>query len=725
MQKQSEFKHRISSAVPLISLLLIGLLYFGVFIAVLFLFPEAVKAPRTSVIFISTYAGVGALTCLVFLLKERKRRGEQETFETLNTKMHNTFKYAVKLPYAIVDEQGRVRALNNALQRILGADDPFYHGSISDVCGVTLQEIVESGIKKDDARAKLGKLIAEANAAAGDVTPQFEEAPLSSITDGIVVHMEGSRYLARAYNMELNGRQHYLLTFTDVSELLDLKEKMDRDMPAVAYIDVDNLEELTQYTHANYREASRKVDDVLLQWATDMNGYLREYERDRYIMLFSQEKLRVCEEDKFTKLLDDIRSIRLGEYAIPVTVSVGISCADTSMAQRAKEADSALDMALQRGGDQVAVRRRDGIRYYGGQTRPFQRRSRVQSRVVASYLLTKISEADNLLVMGHKNPDFDSIGSSIGIAQFGLLAGIPTKIIMDLDNANFRIATERLSASPAYKDIFISGHKGLDLVRSGTLLIITDANNFRIIESPEVANSVRQVSGKIAIIDHHRQAGEYDFDPIVNYIDPGASSASELVTEMLEQSDSSVDERNQLVSDEVASVILSGIMLDTNGFTRNTGSRTLDAARYLFGKGANAEYVNSFFHQDYADYVCERSFSGCMLVENNTVGLTWSKGTGRGADDRVAAAKEADRLLAVKGVSTSFALIVIDNAVHISGRSDGTVNVQLILERLGGGGRFDSAGAALSGVTIETAVEDLRGAIRAYFAEIEEAHRGA
>ena len=262
-------------------------------------------------------------------------------------------------------------------------------------------------------------------------------------------------------------------------------------------------------------------------------------------------------------------------------------------------------------------------------------------------------------------------------------------------------------------------------MRSGTLLIITDANNFRIIESPEVANSVRQVSGKIAIIDHHRQAGEYDFDPIVNYIDPGASSASELVTEMLEQSDSSVDERSQLVSDEVASVILSGIMLDTNGFTRNTGSRTLDAARYLFGKGANAEYVNSFFHQDYADYVCERSFSGCMLVENNTVGLTWSKGTGRGADDRVAAAKEADRLLAVKGVSTSFALIVIDNAVHISGRADGTVNVQLILERLGGGGRFDSAGAALSGVTIETAVEDLRGAIRAYFAEIEEAHRGA
>ncbi|MBR2313212.1 MAG: phosphoesterase, partial [Clostridia bacterium] len=175
----------------------------------------------------------------------------------------------------------------------------------------------------------------------------------------------------------------------------------------------------------------------------------------------------------------------------------------------------------------------------------------------------------------------------------------------------------------------------------------------------------------------------------------------------------------------VASVMLSGIMLDTNGFTRNTGSRTLDAARYLYGKGANAEYVHSFFNQDYADYVCERSFSGCSLMQNNTVGLTWSKGTGRGADDRVAAAKEADRLLNVKGVCASFALVVVDNVVHISGRSDGSVNVQLILERLGGGGRFDSAGTVLSDVSLEAAVEDLRSAIRAYFAEIEDSHHNA
>lgn len=726
MQKQSENRHRTGSAIPMIVLLLLGLLFFGVFALATRLAPEGAMTTRVTLVFLCAYLFFSLAAGLFFLLKERKQRREEVIFETLNTKMHNMFKYAVGLPYAIVDEQGRVRVVNSALQIILDAEDPFYRGSIDDFCGgISLAEIIKAGQEGAESRTPLGKLTMDTKASSDDATPPADTLPESSI-DGTVVRLpDGGRYVARAYETRLNDRTNYLVTFTDASELLDLREKMERDMPAVAYIDVDNLEELTQYTHANYRDASRQVDDILISFAANMNGFLREYERDRYILFFSQEKLRLCEEDRFSALLDRIRDIRLGEYGIPVTVSVGISLDDCSMAERAKEASSALDMALQRGGDQVAVRRRDGIRYYGGQTRPFQRRTKVQSRVVASYLLTKISEADNLLIMGHKNPDFDSIGSSIGIAQLGLLAGIPTRIIMDLDNPNFRIATERLTAASPYREMFISGHRGLDLVRSGTLLIITDANNLRIIESREVADSVRQVSGKIAIIDHHRQAGEYDFDPVINYIDASASSACELVTEMLEQSDTGPEGSNALVSDEVASIILSGIMLDTNGFTRNTGSRTLDAARYLFGRGANAEYAHTFFGQEYADYVSERSFSGCTLLMGGRVGLTWSAGTGRGADDRVVAAKEADRLLLVKGVQASFSLIVIDNVVHISGRSDGTVNVQLILERLGGGGRFDSAGTALSGVSLDAAVEDLKGAINAYFTELEDTHRGA
>lgn len=722
MQKTSDQQHRSGKGLPLLFVILIGLFFFGAYMATERLALHALPSIVIAMSFLGAYIAVCGVFYLFFLIKERKERSEQIMMESLNAKMHNVFKCMVKLPYAIVDDQGRVRAVNNALQELLGAKTPFYRGTLSEICqGRSLWDILDAATRSEAKKTPIRTLTIEAVNAEEEDKP-IESAPGESESDGLTVTLKnGGRYIARAYKISLSDRNNYLVTFTNVTELCALREKNERDMPAVAYIDVDNLEELTQYTRVNYRDASRKVDDVLIRFATKMDGLLREYERDRYLLLFSQEKLRQCEEDRFSDLLDGIREIRLGEYSIPVTVSVGISLADATMAERAKDAGTALDMALQRGGDQVAVRRRDGIRYYGGHTRPFQRRTKAQSRVVANYLLSKISESENLLVMGHKNPDFDSIGSCVGIAQLGLFAGVPTKIIMDLNNANFKIAAERLLASRSTSDLFISAHKGLDLIRPGTLLIICDANNFQIIEAPDVASNVRQVSGNIAIIDHHRQTGEYDFDPIINYISPGASSACELVTEILEQTDTGSDgENNKLVSDEVASVILSGIVLDTGNFTRNTGSRTLDAARYLYSKGANAEYVHSFFNEDYADYVCERSFSGCDLLQNGSVGMTWSHGTGRGADDRIAAAKEADKLLNVKGVHASFALIAVGDAIHISGRSDGEINVQLILERLGGGGRFDSAGAAMQGASLEQARADLTDAINAYFTELEE-----
>jgi c-di-AMP phosphodiesterase-like protein len=722
MQKHDP--QRTQSGLPLLTSLIIGLLFFGAYLTVERLGDDQLPSMGVALGFLLTYLLLATLSFVLFRAKAKKQRSEQVMLETLNTKMHNLFKYMVDLPYAIADEHGRIRAVNSALQELLGSRDPFYRGNVADICGgVTLQAIIEAGEKTRDHSRDVATMT---DAAKKAEVESLEESPEESAERavalrerGAVVHMKnGRRYLARAYEVTLNEKPNYLVTLSDITDYLDLKEKSERDMPAVAYIDVDNLEELTQHTRVNYRDASRQVDDVLIRFAAHMGGLLREYERDRYLLLFSQDKLRQCEEDKFTELLDGIRNIRLGEYSIPVTVSVGISLADATMEERAKDAGTALDMALQRGGDQVAVRRHDGIHYYGGQTRPFQRRTKVTSRVIANYLLTKISEADNLLIMGHKNPDFDSIGSCLGLAQLGLFAGVPTNVIMDLNNASFKAATERLTANPIYRDMFITGHKGLDKIKPGTLLIISDANNFKIIEAPDVAENVKQVSGKIAIVDHHRQTGEYDFDPVINYIDPSASSASELVTEMLEHSDTGSEaETSTLVSNEVASVILSGIVLDTNNFSRNTGSRTLDAARYLFGKGANAEYVHSFFNEEYADYVCERSFSGCMLIHDNTVGLTWSEGTGRGSDDRVAAAKEADKLLNVKGVHASFALVKVGDAVHISGRSDGTINVQLILERLGGGGRFDTAGAAMQNVSSEQARADLIAAIDAQLAE--------
>ena len=712
MPKYPDRSPKNSSTAQLIVLIVFGALFLGTYLILERFVLKSMPGGVTALAFFALYLALSALAFLFFRLKQFKQHGEQVLFESLNTKMHNMFKYVVKLPYAIVDETGRVRAVNNALQELIGARDPFFRGSLSDICsGAAAAEKI------------LGEHAREEQHTPADAAQDAKKGT-DAEEDGVQVRIKGGYYIARAHRLNVEGETNFLVTFTDVTKLTQLKNKMERDMPAVAYVDIDNLEELAQYTHANYRDIARRVDDLLLQWVADLNGFMLEYERNRYLVLFSQEKLKLCEKDKFSSLLDGVRNIRLGEYGIPVTLSAGISLSDASMEERAKDAESALNLALQRGGDQVAVRREGGIEYYGGQIRTLARRTKVQSRMVANFLLPKISEADNLLVMGHRKPDFDSIGSCLGVAQLGLFAGVPTKIIIDTDNSNFRIATKRLTASRTYADLFISGHQGLGLIRPGTLLVITDANNFQIIEAPDVAASVKQISGKIAIIDHHRQTGEYDFEPIINYIEPGASSASELVTEMLEQCEvTNVTETGALVSDEVASVMLSGIMLDTAGFTRNTGTRTLDAARFLFSKGANAEYVHGFFNEDYADYVCERSFSGCTLLQNDTVGMTWSHGTGRGSDDRVAAAKEAEKLLGVKGVCAAFALVETEDAVHISGRSDGTVNVQLILEKLGGGGRFDSAGAALNDKMLARAKEDLAAAINEYFNDQESAKR--
>ena len=716
MQKHPEHPHRTDTGLPLLAAIIIGLLFFGAYLATEQLSELAIHPVGVALIFLLGYLLVSTALFVFYLIKSRRAKSERATFETLNTKMHTMFKYMVQFPYAITDDQGRVHAINNALQNLIGAKNPFYRGTLTDLCcGVSLRNILDAASSREQLRPAERMDMHDIVARADALAEQPNEETQQAAEDGVIVTLKNEkRYNARAYRMEIGDRLHYLVTFTDVSELFDLKEKTEREMPAVAYIDVDNLEELTQYTRTNYRDASRKVDDILLRWAANVDGLLREYERDRYLLLFSQEKLIECEKEKFRSLLDEVRDVRLGEYGIPVTISVGIALTDGSMAERAKDADTALDMALQRGGDQVAVRRKNGIQYYGGENRPTPRRTKIQSRVVANYLLHKIGESENVLIMGHKNPDFDSIGACIGMAQLGLFVGVPTRIIIDPDNPNLKTVTERLSHTRTYGDMFISGHDGLNLIRPTTLLIIVDANNFEIIEAKDVAANVRTVSGRIAIIDHHLQTGEYNFEPVLNYIDTTASSACELITEMLEQADS---ENTKLVSDTVANALLAGIMLDTANFTRNTGNRTLDAARYLLDKGASSDQVTKFFAGSYTDYVCERSFFGCSLMQNNTVGLTWSNGTGSAEDDRTAAAKEADKLLGVKGVHASFALIVIGEKVHISARSDGTINVQKIAESLGGGGRFDTAGVAMSGKTLNEALKDLRAAITEFFKE--------
>ena len=355
----------------------------------------------------------------------------------------------------------------------------------------------------------------------------------------------------------------------------------------------------------------------------------------------------------------------------------------------------------------MAVKTEEDVLFYGGRTKGVQKKLGSQMRVFATQLTSLIAGAGNILIMGHASPDFDAIGSCVGIARLCMFCGQNPKIVMNTQNKNFLACTEKLLMLEDYKNVFISAEAGLDMVRSDTLLIIVDANNFNILESPDLASNIAD----FVVIDHHRKVAEFETEPKLNLIDPTASSASEMITAILEQC-----LPTDTLYKEEANVLLAGIMVDTKNFTRTTGTMTFSAAMYLRGVGANSEIAGAFFREEFADFMSEAKFNSNVTMYMNKIAITQSNGNDP-SFDRVAAAKAADKLLTVRGVEASFALVEIEGIIHISARSNGNVNVQLILEKMGGGGHFDAAAAALKGEDMRSTLYRLKDAIDEYFKE--------
>lgn len=637
------------------------------------------------------YAYVAVFCFVLVRGKLNKIKIEIRRAEAFNKDVSRMFGDTVDLPYAITDENGALMSVNNALSELLG-QNLSHISRIEDFCSASIDEIIRVSEPAGQLALDLDRDRAHA------VVPG----------DGLAVTIRRRHFNAKAYPMAIKGADCTLTVFTETTELVNLEDKVQRENPVVAFIVIDNLTELSQYIRTNHRNAANEVEMRLKQWATEMDGIIREYDRDKYLLIIAQEKLEACVKNKF-EILDLIRDVRLGDDNMSVTVSMGIYAGTGTLAQRETEASEALELALGRGGDQVALKREGkDPEYFGGRSKSLQKRTRVRSRVNANILCNKIAESTNVLVMGHKNPDFDCIGACIGIARLCMYCGVPVKIVSDLKSENLHIVTRRLARYEEYHDMFVDGLAGLDMVRPDTLLVICDANNLRIVEAPEIADNV----DRIAIIDHHRQTAKFDFEPLVNYIDPAASSACELVTEVLEQSVTN----GSLLKDE-ATAMLAGIMLDTHNFSKETGSRTFSAALYLQYEGARPEIAHTFFDENIDEFLAEARFSNDIEIYRNNIAITRSGGSGNDSYDIIAASKAADKLLAVRQVDAAFAMVRIGSSIRISARSAGKINVQLILEQLGGGGHFDAAGAQLDGV-MDKAYEVLTEAIDKYLNEL-------
>ena len=632
------------------------------------------------------------ISLAVFLVSRRQLnlyRIESDASEEQNNSVIYAFRTSLTIPYAVVTETGKIVTVNNAMRSAAKLWETVFNADISSLCHCSMEEILRAAEEQENA--------AKGEDSEGQTAPK---PCIATIGDG--------SYRVECHPIQSKGKPYYMLVFHDVTELTELSTLYHNNLTAVGYIVLDNLEEIAQYVKVSYQTEARQAESILKEWAADMGGVLREYDRNKYFLLFSREMLATCIKNKFD-ILDTIRGVRIGDDNMPITVSMGIATTSDSLAGRERDALVALDLALQRGGDQVVLKSETGNFYFGGRTKSQQKRTRGHSRIIAGKLCSMISGASKVIVMGHSNPDFDSIGACVGIAALALHLGVDVKIVTDTESENFKACTSRLVELADYKSIFVDGVVGLGESSFGTLLIVVDANNFSILEAPEIAAH----SFKTAVIDHHIKKDEFEHEPQLSYIDPSASSTCELISEILEQT-----LPVGVLRKEEANILMAGIMVDTKNFTRTVGTRTFAAALYLRGAGASTEYARTFFEEAFEDYRAEAQFGSEARIYRNQSAITSIEGSGT-SHERIAAAKAADKLLTVRNVCAAFALIRIGSVVHVSARSDGSVNVQLILEKIGGGGHFDVAGAAIAESELKDAEQLLIRAIDNYFDEIE------
>lgn len=503
----------------------------------------------------------------------------------------------------------------------------------------------------------------------------------------------------------------YLL---DITRYANIEEKYKQERLAIGLIFIDNYDELSQsMSDQNLTNMSSYVQNALSNYAGQFNSYLKRIDEDHFILLTHMHDLAKMEEDKFS-ILDKVRT-ESSRKNMPLTLSIGIAFGSESLNEIADQAQSNLDLALGRGGDQVVVKQSGHeAHFYGGKSNPMEKRTRVRARMVSQALVELFKGVDHVFVQGHRNPDLDAIGSAIGIVKIARIHGVKASVVLDVDHVNYDVGRliAKMQAAGIDKDIFISPKDALEEATDESLLVLTDHSKYSITYDPELYDRLKN---RLIIIDHHRRGEEFPENPMLVYIEPYASSTCELVTEMIEYQPQGGE---GVLTDLEASAMLAGITVDSKEFSLRTGTRTFDAASYLRSIGADTQVVSELLKENIDNYL-QRSHlvSTIDMIEPDMALLV---GEENKIYDPIITAQAADTALSLEHVDASFALTRRSkDAVGISARSMGNVNVQVIMEKLGGGGHLSNAATQLKGITIEEAKVKLLGAINDYLKENE------
>ena len=487
----------------------------------------------------------------------------------------------------------------------------------------------------------------------------------------------------------------------DVTDLEHMRTTLAETRPVVAIIMIDNYEDLMSVCPEGKRSAVRAaVEEKMDQWRGESGALLMRSDRDRYLMVLDEARYEKFAAGRFS-ILDDVRTVQAGE-GVCATLSIGVGREAAGFETLYKNAGLALEMALSRGGDQAVVKDRMNFEFYGGRAKTTEKRTKVKSRVMANALGDLMDDTEHVYVMGHKYADMDTLGAAAGICAIARKRGKHARIVLDMENNSVGPMLRKLRALPEYKDVFIGGGDAFLRVQPDTLLVVVDTNRPESVESEPLLESCNRV----AVIDHHRRGSSYIEKMALNYHEPYASSASELVTELLGY----LLETGDLLKTE-AEALLAGIVLDTKNFTNRTGGRTFEAAAYLRRAGADTQDVQRMFQSDLESMIDRYAIIRRAELYREDLAIA-------AIDEpceRVTAAKAADELLTLSGVQASFVFYPKDDGVYISARSLGEVNVQVIVEALGGGGNSTSAGGQLPGVTVDQVRQKLRDAIEKYY----------
>ena len=501
------------------------------------------------------------------------------------------------------------------------------------------------------------------------------------------------------------GGQSALATtyWMDVTDTEEMRRTLELTRPVVAILMVDNYEDLMKATPEGKRSAVRAMlEEKLSQWSAGAEGMMLKYDRDRYLFVFEEKSFSDFAAKRFD-VLDAVREVVAGE-GVAATLSIGVGRDADSFEALFKNASVALEMALSRGGDQAVVKDKLNFEFYGGRSKATEKRTKVKSRVMANALAELIDEAKQVYVMGHSYADMDALGAAAGVCAIVRKRGKKCRIVIDTENNAAHPVLRRLQALPEYQGAFLSGDDAFLRVQPETLLVVVDTNRPGSVESEPLLDACNRV----AVIDHHRRGSSYIDKMALNYHEPYASSASELVTELLQY----LIEPGDLLKAE-SEALLAGIVLDTKNFTNRTGGRTFEAAAYLRRAGADTADVQRMFQSDLQSMISRYDIIRRAELYHGDIAIA-------ALDqecDRVIAAKAADEMLTLQGVRASFVLYRKDDGIYISARSLGEINVQVLVETLGGGGNSTTAGGQCSGMTVAEAKTTLLRAIDKYFEE--------